>query len=252
MFRPRIIPVLLIQKNVLVKSVRFAKHRYIGDPLNAVRIFNEHHADELVLLDIDATRQKRCISPALVQNISEETDMPLAVGGGICTIQQVKELIAAGAEKVIVGSAAYKNETFISEVVHVFGSASITVCMDVAKNWLGKERVYINNGSVSTNCSPENFAEKIELLGAGELIVQCVTNDGIMEGYNIDLLKRIAAITRLPLVALGGAGSIKDLKEGHEKGMATGLAAGSLFVYRDSNRGVLINYPGNVKLITDD
>src|SRR5215213_9719759 len=118
MFRPRIIPVLLIQKNVLVKSVRFKKHKYIGDPLNAVRIFNEHHADELVLLDIDATRQQRCISPALVKNVSEETDMPLAVGGGICTVSQVKELIAAGAEKVIIGSGLYRNERFITEAAH--------------------------------------------------------------------------------------------------------------------------------------
>jgi cyclase len=252
MFKPRIIPVLLVRKNVLVKSVRFAKHRYVGDPLNAVRIFNEHHADELVLLDIDATSQKRCISPTLVRNISEETDMPLAVGGGISTIQQVKELIAAGAEKVIAGTIAFKNERFISEVAQMFGAASITVCMDVAKNWLDKESVYIKNGSINTNNSPEDFAQKIECLGAGELIVQSITNDGTMAGYDIDLLQRIAAVTSLPLIALGGAGSIEDLKKGHEKGMATGLAAGSMFLYRDLDRGVLINYPENVKLITDD
>ena len=251
MFRPRIIPVLLIRNNVLVKSVRFKKHKYIGDPLNAVRIFNEHRADELVLLDIDATRQQRCISPELVKNISEETDMPLAVGGGICTVEQVKELIAAGAEKVVIGSCVYRNEIFITEAAHLFGSSSIVVCMDVASNWLGKEMVYVKNGRVNTGYLPEQFAEKMQRLGAGELIVQSVSNDGIMGGYNIELISRIAAVTSLPLIALGGAGSLNDLKEAYHKGMATGLAAGSLFIYKGLKQGVLINYPDRINL-TDD
>lgn len=247
MFRPRVIPVLLIQKNVLVKSVRFKNHNYIGDPLNAVRILNEHHADELVLLDINATKHQRYISPSLVKNISEETDMPLSVGGGICTITQIKELIAAGAEKIIIGSAAYKNEQFISEAVRMFGSSSITVCMDVAKNWLGKERVFITNARVNTNFTPEQFAEKVQDLGAGELIVQSVAKDGTMTGYDVDLLQRVAKVTSLPLVALGGAGSVADLQVGYKKCMATGLAAGSLFIYKDRNKGVLINYPDHIQ-----
>ena len=251
MFRPRIIPVLLIRRNGLVKSVRFKNHKYIGDPLNAVRIFNEHHADELVLLDIDATRQGRCISPGLVKNISEETDMPLAVGGGIRTVEQIKELIAAGAEKVIIGSGVYQNESFVTEAAQLFGSSSIVVCMDVARNWWGKEKVYIRNGQLNTKYRPEEFAEKVEALGAGELIVQSVANDGMMEGFHLDLLRRIAEVTSLPLIALGGAGSLHHLKEAYTKGRATGLAAGSLFVYKEPRQGVLINYPENLNL-TDD
>jgi imidazole glycerol-phosphate synthase subunit HisF len=251
MFRPRIIPVLLIRNNVLVKSVRFKKHKYIGDPLNAVRIFNEHRADELVLLDIDATRQQRCISPDMVKNISEETDMPLAVGGGINTVEQVKELIAAGAEKVVIGSCVYRNETFITEAAHLFGSSSIVVCMDVASNWSGKETVYVQNGGINTRYFPEQFAEKVQRLGAGELIVQSVENDGSMGGYNIDLLRRVGAVTTLPLIALGGAGSLNDLKEAYNKGMATGLAAGSLFIYKGPKQGVLINYPDHINLKSD-
>lgn len=252
MFRPRVIPVLLLQKDILVKSERFSKHRYIGDPLNAVRLFNEHRVDELVLLDIEASKKKRYVDPRLVASIGEEADMPFAAGGGITTIQQIKAVIAAGAEKVVIGSAACTNPGLIKEAADTFGSAAITVCMDVKKNWLGKERVYYKNATVSTKYVPEVFAEKMESLGAGELIVQSVANDGKMSGYDISVLKRITAVTSLPVIALGGAGSVEHLKEGYEKGLASGLAAGSLFVYNNSNKGVLINYPENVQFLNRD
>lgn len=243
MFRPRIIPVLLLKNGALVKSVSFKNHRYIGDPLNAIRIFNEHGADELVLLDIDATKNKTCINPELVRALGEEADMPLSVGGGISTIGQIKNLVAAGAEKVIIGTSACINDRFVQAAADVFGSSTITVCMDVGQNWLGQERVYHTNGKVATAYTPEMFAEKMERFGAGELIVQSISRDGTMSGYDIRMLRRMAGLTTLPIVALGGAGSLQHLAEGFHKGMATGLAAGSLFVYNNTQRGVLINYP---------
>jgi imidazole glycerol-phosphate synthase subunit HisF len=243
LFRPRIIPVLLLQNGALVKSIAFKNHHYIGDPLNAIRIFNEHGADELVVLDIDATRNKTCIDYKLVAALGEEADMPLSVGGGIHSIAQIKQLIAAGAEKVIIGTAACTNEQFVQAASDVFGGSTITVCMDVGQNWVGQERVYHSNGRMATLRTPEAFAEKMEKLGAGELIVQSISRDGTMKGYDIRLLRRIAGLTTLPIVALGGAGSFQHLAEGFHEGMATGLAAGSLFVYNNAQRGVLINYP---------
>ena len=242
---------LLLKKGALVKSVNFTNHQYIGDPLNAVRIFNEHNADELVLLDIEATKRKTSIDTKLVQCLGEEADMPLSVGGGITTITQIKNLIAAGAEKVIIGTAAYTHEMLVKRAADIFGASAITVCMDVGYNWLGKERVCIKNARVKTSMTPEAFAEKMEWLGAGELIVQSITHDGKMTGYHLDLLRRIAGVTTLPIVALGGAGSLAHLKDGHQKGMASGLAAGSLFVYKNIGRGVLINYPSQKDFLRD-
>jgi cyclase len=243
MFRPRIIPVLLLKEGALVKSESFKRHRYIGDPLNAVRIFNEHQADEVVLLDIEASRRKRGIDPQLVSSLGEEADMPISVGGGITTITQIKSLIAAGAEKVIIGTAACTQELLVRRASDVFGASTITVCMDVQRDWRGRERVFYKNARVKTRFAPEAFAERMEQLGAGELIVQSVAHDGKMAGYHLDLLRRIAAVTTLPIVALGGAGSLTHLKEGHHSGLASGLAAGSFFVYKNTGRGVLINYP---------
>ncbi len=243
MFRPRVIPVLLLKNNGLVKSVKFKQHTYIGDPINAVRIFNDLRADELVFLDIDATAQGRCISPELVKDIGDEANMPVAVGGGIRTIAQIRELIHAGAEKVIINAAAVADPAFIREAAETFGSSTIVVCMDVKKKFLGGVQTWTVNGSKASGRTPIAWAQELEQLGAGELIVQSIERDGTMEGYDLSLIRSVSEAVSIPVVALGGAGKLSDMEQAFTEGKATGLAAGSLFVYQGSMKGVLINYP---------
>jgi len=243
MFRPRIIPVLLLHKGILVKSQRFKKYNYIGDPLNAVRIFNELMADELIVLDIDASKKKQVISLQTVREIAEEAMMPFSVGGGINKIDHVKNILAAGVEKVIIGKQAIVDPTFIKTASQEFGSAAITVCLDYKKNFWGKEKVWSINGTESSAFSPVEFGQLMEEYGAGELIVQSIENDGMMGGYDITSIKNIAEKVSIPVIALGGAGCLSDLQKARVEGNATGLAAGSIFVYYDKSRSVLINYP---------
>ncbi len=243
MFRPRVIPVLLLNKDHLVKSVKFKDYRYIGDPLNAVRIFNEFKADELVFLDISASKNNRSISLELIKSIGEEANMPFCVGGGIRELSQIRKIISAGAEKVIIGSYAVENPDFIKKATREFGSSTITVCLDIKKKLFGKEQVYRLNGTKATGLDPVAFAHLMEANGAGEIIVQAIAKDGKMEGYDLDLIRRVSEKVTIPTIALGGAGSVEDLKKAFTEAHATGLAAGSLFVYYGRNKGVLINYP---------
>lgn len=249
MFRPRVIPTLLLLGDALVKTTQFKKPNYLGDPINAVRIFNNLRADELIFLDIRANAENRCISLDFVQEVGEEANMPFAVGGGIKTLQEIEQILRAGAEKVVLGTVAATTPTFISEAARHFGSSSIAVCMDVKKRWLGGDRVYYANGQKMINTTPHDFAQKMADLGAGEIVVQSIERDGTMQGYDLALLKQIAETVTIPVVALGGAGSLAHLQEGYEIGYATGLAAGSLFVYQGTNKGVLINYPAHSELI---
>lgn len=248
MFRPRVIPVLLLKNNGLVKSKGFKDFRYIGDPINAVKIFNDLKADELVFLDIDASREKRLVSLDLVKDIGEEANMPFAVGGGIRTVKDIQNIVAAGAEKVIINSYAAENPNFIKQASETFGSSTITVCIDVKKKFLGKEQTWILNGSKNTGYTPVYFAKLMEENGAGEIIVQSIEKDGTMGGYDIGLIDRISKAVTVPVVALGGAGTMEHLKEAYIKGHANGLAAGSLFVYQGAKHGVLINYPDKTDL----
>lgn len=249
MFRPRIIPVLLLKNLALVKSVKFKKHKYIGDPINAVRIFNDLKADELVFLDIGASRNNQLISLDFVKNVGEEARMPFAVGGGIRSAEDIKTLINAGAEKVVINTHAARNPDFIREASDAFGSSTIVVCIDVKKTLFGAQRTWILNGSKSTEYTPVEFAQLMEKNGAGELIIQSIDKDGTMEGYDIELVRSISTSVNLPVVALGGAGKKEDLEEAYRNGHANGLAAGSLFVYQSKKRGVLVNYPDKGELI---
>jgi imidazole glycerol-phosphate synthase subunit HisF len=243
MFRPRIIPVLLLNRDHLVKSLNFKNYRYIGDPINAVRIFNELKADELSFLDISATKNNRSISIDIIKDIGEEANMPFSVGGGIKDLSRIREIISAGAEKVIIGSHAVVDPEFIKQAAEEFGSSTITVCMDVKKKLLGKKQVWTINGSRPSGIDPLEFAQLMEEYGAGEIIVQSIENDGKMKGYDLELIKNISDNLNIPTVALGGAGNLDDLKMAYTHAHASGLAAGSLFVYYGSNKGVLINYP---------
>lgn len=250
MFRPRLIPVLLLKNNALVKSIKFKNYNYIGDPINAVKIFNELKADELVLLDIDATAEGRRISSEVIQRVGEEANMPFSVGGGISSIEDIKDVIACGAEKAILSSHAIKNPLFIKQAAEYFGSSTIVLCIDVKKKFLGKSHyVFLKNGKEATKYKPVELARIAEEMGAGEIIIQSITKDGTMEGYDIDLIKSISDAVTIPTVALGGAGSLEDLTEAYQQGNVNGIAAGSFFVYQGNNKGVLINYPSKEDII---
>ncbi len=243
MFRPRIIPVLLLKDLALVKSIGFKNYKYIGDSINAVKIFNDLRADELVFLDITASKEDRLISLDFVKDVGEEANMPFAVGGGIRSIEDIRKIISAGAEKVVINSYAAQNPEFIKEASQTFGSSTIVVCIDVKKKLFGGLQTWILNGTKSTKYSPIDFAKLMEEKGAGEIIIQSIEKDGSMEGYDLGLIKSISEAVKIPVVALGGAGKLKDLEDAFHLSYANGLAAGSLFVYQSKKRGVLINYP---------
>ena len=248
MFRPRVIPVLLLKDQALVKSIEFKSHKYIGDPLNATRIFNERKADELIILDIEASKNGRTIPLDLVKGIGEEANMPFAVGGGIRSLDDIEAIIKAGAEKVVINTHAGRHPEFIKTASQAFGSTTIVVCIDVKTKFLRGQFAWILNGTRATDYEPDAFARLMEDNGVGELIVQCIDRDGTMSGYDIKLIRSISTAVGVPVVALGGAGSFDDLVKAHRDGLASALAAGSLFVYQSKRRGVLINYPDRKEL----
>jgi len=248
MFRPRVIPVLLLKDQGLVKSIKFKDHRYIGDPINAVRIFNDLGADELIFLDILASSHNRCISIDLVKSIGDEANMPFGVGGGIRTIEQIKNIINSGAEKVILNTIAAVNPEFIKNSSNTFGSSTIVVSIDVKRNFVGREYVYVLSGKQSTKYDPIDFAKLMEDMGAGEIVVNSIDRDGTMSGYDISLIKRVSEAVRIPVVASGGAGKYSDFKCAIDDGYASAVAAGSMFVFHGPRRAVLINYPDRDEL----
>lgn len=248
MYRPRIIPVLLLKGNILVKSEQFKKHNYIGDPINAVRIYNDLKADEIVFLDIEASAKNKLISLDFVKDVGEEANMPFGVGGGIKTLEDIEKIIQAGAERVIINSASI-NFDFIKKACNHFGSSTIAVCIDVRKKRFSGVKTFIKNGTKSTKLSPVEMAKKMESLGVGEIILQSIDRDGTMKGYDISLIKEVAQNVSIPVVALGGASTDNDLIEAYDKGYANGLAAGSKFVYQGENKGVLINYVNKNEII---
>lgn len=251
MFRPRIIPVLLLKNNGLVKSVKFKNYQYIGDPINAVKLFNDFKADEIIFLDIQAGKEKRLISLDFVKNVGEEANMSFAVGGGIRKIDDIKKIINAGAEKIVLSTIAIENPEFVRLASKEFGSSTIAVCIDVKKNIFGKEYLWTYSGKISHNTKPEDFSKIMEEMGAGELIIQSIDKDGTMSGYDMELLKKITKSVTIPVVALGGAGNLDHMKEAFYNGYANGMAAGSMFVYNGANRGVLINYPERIDIDTN-
>jgi cyclase len=241
MYRPRVIPVLLLKGNGIVKSTKFKNHRYIGDPLNAVKIFNDLKADELVFLDTVASKENRHISLDLVSKVGEEANMPFAVGGGISTIQHIRDIISAGAEKVIINTNAL-NFRFIKQAADTFGSSTISICMDVKKKCFGKIQTWIVGGKIPTGYDPVFFARLMQESGAGELIVQSIEYDGLMKGYDLSLIKSVSDAVKIPVVALGGAGDINHMKQVYRETSVSGIGAGSMFVYVGARKGILINY----------
>lgn len=244
MLRPRIIPCLLIRNKGLVKTVKFKDEKYVGDPLNAVKIFNEKEVDELMLLDIDATAEGREPDFDMIRNVAMESRMPLCYGGGVKTVEHCKKIISLGAEKVAISSAAIKDPSIISEMARAVGTQSVIVVIDVkAKGLFNKLEVFSHNGKVSTGLNPVEFARQCEAAGAGEIVLNSVDRDGMMNGYDIKLAKEIRQAVSVPMTILGGAATSDDISGLIKELGVVGAAAGSLFVFKGKYKAVLINYP---------
>jgi len=243
MYRPRIIPVLLLKGAGLVKTVKFSNPTYIGDPINAVRLFNDFGADELVFLDILASVQGKTISRDLVKKIGDEAYMPFSVGGGITSLDQIRELLALGAEKVVLNTAISGNIKLIDEASKTFGSQSIIASVDVKKRLFGSYDVMVRSGKIKVNSLLIQYIKRLEEAGSGEILINSIDRDGTMTGYDLTLIKEVSAAVNIPVIACGGAGSMEDMRKAYIEGGASACAAGSLFVYHGARKGVLINYP---------
>ncbi len=243
MLRPRIIPCLLVRDKGLVKTVNFKNPKYVGDPINVVRIFNEKNVDELSVFDIDASVNGAEPDYKLIENMAAECRMPLCYGGGVKTVEQAQRIFSLGVEKISFSAAAIQNPDLLTEVANRVGSQSVVVVLDVKKKLLGGYEVYIYNGKVNTGIDPVKFAEKLAILGAGEVVINSIDRDGEMKGYDNGLIKRIRMATHLPLTVLGGAGDLSDIGKLIGEFGIIGAAAGSLFVFKGKYKAVLITYP---------
>jgi cyclase len=241
MFAPRIIPVLLIDNGKLVKTVQFGNYKYIGDPINAIKIFNESEVDELILLDISATKNNKLFDLGLLENISKINKIPISIGGGIKNINDIYKILRIGAEKIILCSRM--NHDFLSEAISTFGSSTVSVCVNVKKNIFGNYKLYSYTEKKIKQINLKDYLIKLDKLGVGEIILQNVDRDGTLKGFDRDLYMDINNNIECPLTALGGASSFEDIKDFWLNQSISGFAAGSIFVFYGPLKGVLINYP---------
>jgi imidazole glycerol-phosphate synthase subunit HisF len=243
MLRPRIIPCLLVSNNGLVKTIKFKDPKYVGDPINAVRIFNEKEADELMILDIDATSKVKEPDYKRIAYWASECRMPLCYGGGIKTVEQALTIFSLGVEKISLSSEAVSNPTLISKISDRVGRQSVVVVLDLKKKRFGGYEVFTHNGKKSAGVNPFEFVKEVERLGAGEIVINAIDQDGLMQGYDMQLTQMVRSVISLPLTVLGGAGSLEDIGELLKRFGIIGAAAGSLFVFKGIYKAVLINYP---------
>ena len=244
MLRPRITPCLLVHRGGLVKTVGFKTPKYVGDPINAVKIFNEKEADELVVLDIDATVNNAEPDYRMIANLAAECRMPLCYGGGIKTPEQAKRIIGLGVEKVAISSAAVEDPALITRISEEIGRQSVVVVLDVKKRMFGKDYdVFVKNARTNTKRSVFDLAAQAESLGAGELVVNSIDLDGAMTGYDLALAMKIRQTVNMPITILGGAGSLENIEALIRSCGVIGASAGSLFVFKGVYKAVLINYP---------
>ncbi|MNK07310.1 Imidazole glycerol phosphate synthase subunit HisF [compost metagenome] len=244
MLRPRIIPCLLVRDKGLVKTVKFSSEKYVGDPINAVRIFNEKEVDELIVVDIDATVKGHGPDLKMIERLAAECRMPFCYGGGVKTVEQARTIIGLGVEKVAISSALVEDPALAARIAEKIGSQSIVGVLDIKKKRFGsKYEVWTHNASKNTHLNPIDFAVELERQGVGEIILNSIDNDGVMKGYDLDIAEQIRNVTTVPLSVLGGAGSIADIGSLINKFGIIGAGAGSLFVFKGPYKAVLINYP---------
>ena len=241
---PRIIPCLLLSKGGLVKGKRYKNHRYVGDPINAIKIFNDKYVDELFILDIDASAEGRCISPEIVSSFAGECFMPLAVGGGVSRAPQAKQLIACGAEKIAINSAAFLDKDLVGNLVADLGSQSVVGIVDykTAGIFGKKNKVHYQSGKKNADYSPVDWAKCLEDMGAGELLLSSIDREGSYSGFDLEVIKEVSKAVSIPVLAVGGGANLDDAKSAIEKG-ASGVCYGSSFVFYGSREAVLISYP---------
>lgn len=243
MLRSRVTPCLLVHNKGLVKTVKFKDAKYVGDPINAVKIFNEKEVDELVVLDIDASVEGREPDYSLIEKLAVESRMPLCYGGGIKTAEQARKIIGLGVEKVALSSAVMQNPAIVKEIAQAVGAQSVVVVFDVKKKLLGGYDIYVNNGTQKIKDNFFELLQQVEQLGIGEIVVNSIDQDGVMKGYDIALAEKVRETVTSPLTILGGAGSLDDVAKLQSKLGVIGAAAGSLFVFKGVYKAVLINYP---------
>jgi cyclase len=244
MLRSRIIPCLLIHNKGLVKTVKFKDPKYVGDPINAVKIFNEKEVDELMVLDIDATRENRTPNLKMIKNLADECRMPFCYGGGITTVEQARKIISLGAEKVALSFSALNNISLCQEIGSIIGNQSVVVVLDLKKKKLfGGYDIYTHNGTKKSKWKLEDIIAKLEEIEVGEIVINSIDNDGTMLGYDLGLVEKIREKCSMPITVLGGAGSLDDVKKLINKFKIIGAAAGSIFVFKGKYRAVLISYP---------
>ena len=247
MRRIRIIPVLLLEKGGLYKTVKFKNPNYVGDPINAVKIFNEKEADELLLLDFRASADKRKIDFNKITEIASEAFMPMAYGGGVTKLDEAKRVFDCCYEKIVLNSVLFENNLLVENIANIYGAQAVVGCMDVKKNFFRKNLVYSHSGKNKTGYTPLEWAAKLEEYGVGEIIINNIDNDGTWEGYNLEIIGEVSAKVKVPVIACGGAGSFDDFRKAVDAG-ASAVAAGSMFVYQKKGLGVLISFPSSLKL----
>lgn len=243
MLQTRVIPVLLLQNKGLVKTVKFKHPKYVGDPLNAIKIFNEKEVDELIFLDIDASKKGGEPDYRLIEDFAGECFMPVCYGGGITDIEQIKKIFSLGIEKVSINHAALQDDRLIKEAVERFGSQSIVVTVDIKKSLMGTYKIYDHTKKKTLKIPFLDYIKRIETLGAGEILVNNVDLDGTQQGYDIDLLKQVVNHVTIPVIACGGAGSLEDFRKAKTEAGVSAVAAGSFFVFHGKHKAVLITYP---------
>ena len=248
MGRVRVIPVLLLKNNGLYKTVKFKDPKYIGDPINAIKIFNDKEVDELCVLDITAGPEKKRPNFKLIQEFASECFMPVCYGGGIRTLDDAKQIFSLGIEKISLNHAAVNNPALISEIAGIYGSQSVVVSIDYKKTFWGKNLVYTMNGTNKSNYEVTDFAKLAESNGAGEILLNSIERDGMMQGYDLEMIKKVSESVKIPVIASGGAGTVNDLGLAVKDGGASAVAAGSMFVFQGKLRGVLINFPTQKEL----
>lgn len=243
MLHARVIPCLLLSNGGLVKTVRFKNPTYVGDPINAIKIFNEKEVDELFFLDIKASKENRKPNLDILYKIASECFMPIAYGGGITSLRDIKNIISIGIEKVVISTKAIEDPQFIRKAADMYGSSTIGVCIDYKKVFLRGTRATMKGGRKISKYSPLAFAELMQEMGAGEIVLNSIDRDGTMNGYDRGEIEKISRHINTPVVALGGAGKIADLKTILNETKASAVAAGSIFVFHGQNKAVLISYP---------
>lgn len=248
MLKTRVIPVLLLQDGGLVKGERFRKHKYVGDPINAVRIFNEKEVDELAVIDISSTLNGLEPDYSSIEDIASEAFMPIAYGGGITTTHQVERIFRSGAEKVIINTAFVTDPDFVKDCSRIAGSQSIAISIDVRRSLLGRYEVFTHNATRKTGQDPVAYAMRAEDMGAGELILTSVDREGTATGFDLDLILRVTQAVSIPVIAQGGCGSLDDLKSAVFVGRASAVAASTFFTFHGKHRAVLLTYPTNKEL----